>query len=155
MILENTLLQRFESCQSDQLALCDELESIADSLPDGLDRENCLLAARAVLNVLARTRDFEESQLFPALAPASVGEMNDAGVNETLEHLRFEHVSDACFAEEVYEALMAMGRGTSTLPPAAAGYMLRGFFEGLRRHLAFERAFVLPALRRWNVAGRN
>lgn len=28
----------------------------------------------------------------------------------------------------------------------AIGFMLRGFFEGLRRHIAFEREHVLPMI---------
>lgn len=151
----DTLLSRFEASQRDQLALCDELEAIADSLPEALDRDTCLLAARAVLNVLARTHEFEEGVLYPALsAAASARRLPPLGA-ETLEQLRFEHVADSCFAEEVYDALMAMGRGLSTLPPAAAGYMLRGFFAGLRRHVAFERSIVLPALRGGNITATD
>ncbi|SFZ86586.1 Hemerythrin HHE cation binding domain-containing protein [Devosia enhydra] len=148
------ILMEFQTCQSDQLALCDELEAIADGLPDAVDREACLQAARAVLNVLSRSRAFEEDRLFPTLTTLGAAGTRD-GLDETLEHLRFEHLSDACFAEEVYEALMSLGRGAPTLPPSAAGYMLRGFFEGLRRHLTFEKAFVLPLLSQWNGPTRH
>ena len=148
------ILSEFETCQSDQHALCNELEAIADGLPDAIDREACLHAARAVLNVLSRSRAFEEERLFPTLAQLGPGLTHDT-LGETLEHLRFEHLSDACFAEEVYETLMSFGRGAPCLPPSAAGYMLRGFFEGLRRHLTFEKAFVLPLLSQWNGPTRH
>lgn len=151
---QTAILAEFETCQSDQLALCNELEAIADGLPDAIDREACLHAARAVLNVLARSRIFEEERLFPTLATLGT-RPSPSPLDETLEHLRFEHLSDACYAEEVYEALMSFGRGAPSLPPSAAGYMLRGFFEGLRRHLTFEKAFVLPLLREWNGPTRH
>jgi hypothetical protein len=46
----------------------------------------------------------------------------------------------------VPEAVMAIGHGRSTDNAEVVGFMLRGFFESLRRHIAFEREHVLPRI---------
>ena len=58
---------------------------------------------------------------------------------DLVERLRLEHVEDECFAEEVQYELMLLGQGRPVLAPEATGYMLRGFFEGIRRHIRHER----------------
>lgn len=60
--------------------------------------------------------------------------------------LRAEHVEDECFAGEVTEILLAIGHGETVENPEAIGFMLRGLFENLRRHIAFEREHVLPMI---------
>ncbi len=62
----------------------------------------------------------------------------------TLNRLRFEHCEDECFAEELTEALNALGSGNPDVNIEAIGYMLRGFFEAMRRHIAFESEMLLP-----------
>ena len=119
-----------------KLALCDELETVADSLPHDIDPQHCLYLARAICPMVARAHDLEESLLFPRL-------QGRAGL-ATLERLRFEHYEDMCFAEEVRDALMSIGRGDPAPSFEAIGYMLRGFFEAVRRHVAFERELVVP-----------
>ena len=47
-------------------------------------------------------------------------------------------------AESFSEALLAYGHGRQIENPEAFGYMLRAFFESLRRHIAFERDHMLP-----------
>ena len=48
--------------------------------------------------------------------------------------------------EDVQDMLRGLGEGRPTMSADAAGFMLRGFFEALRRHVAFERTFVVPLL---------
>ena len=40
--------------------------------------------------------------------------------------------------------LRSYGESRPNLAPDAAGFMLRGFFESLRRHVAFERQLLVP-----------
>lgn len=127
-----------------QLALCDELEAVADSLPRDIDQQRCLTLARAICPTVARAHLLEENILFPALHRRW---SNVPGLAETLERLRFEHYEDMCFAEEVHDALLSVGRGEPTPSAAAIGYMLRGFFEAVRRHIAFESELLVPLLR--------
>jgi len=125
----------------EQIALCDALEKIADSLPDNLDRQSCLQVARSLPGLMARAHQIEEEVLFPTLRSRRP---NVPGLNKTLDRLHYEHLEDDCYAEELFDALMSHGQGNGRPDSEAFGYMLRGFFEGLRRHLAYEDELLLP-----------
>lgn len=125
----------------DQLLLCDRLEEIADSLPDGINRQKCMYAARALGPMIRGVHRFEEDVVFPMIA-ARPGV--DETIETTLNRLRFEHCEDECFSEELTEALHALGSGSPDVNIEAIGYMLRGFFEAMRRHIAFESEMLLP-----------
>lgn len=126
----------------EKLQLCDALERIADALP-GVDRLKCLGAANAIVPLLRNIHQFEEAVIFPAYEDAVVG--SNANLAST-RRLRAEHVEDECFAGEVTEILLAIGHGETVENPEAIGFMLRGLFENLRRHIAFEREHVLPMI---------
>ncbi|GGA44249.1 hemerythrin domain-containing protein [Pelagibacterium lentulum] len=128
----------------DQLALCASLEAIADSLPAQIDRPACINAARALSPVISHAHTLEEDVVFPAIARRWP---QLSGLTRTIERLKFEHLEDICFSEELYDALMTYGRGEDRPAPEAFGYMLRGFFEGLRRHIAFEQEVIVPLFR--------
>lgn len=128
-----------------QIALCAQLEAVADGLPSHIDRQQCLLLARAVCPTVAAAQSLEERVLFPAISTLAE---TMPELKHTLERLRWEHFEDMCFAEELHDALLAMGRGEPTLDAEATGYMLRGFFESVRRHVAFEREMLLPLISR-------
>jgi len=125
----------------DQLLLCDRLEEIADSLPDGINRQKCIYAARALGPMVRGVHRFEEDVVFPMIADRL---KDDEKIEPTLNRLRFEHCEDECFAEELTEALQALGSGKPDVNIEAIGYMLRGFFEAMRRHIAFESELLLP-----------
>ena len=126
-----------------QLALCAELEEIADSLPDAADRQRCLHLARALCPLVAEAHELEERVLFGRL-----GELEHIlpEMAASIERLRWEHFEDQCFGEEIRDALHALGRGDACISGEALGYMLRGFFEGMRRHIAFESEVLVPFL---------
>lgn len=124
---------------TEQLALCRELEEIADSLPANINRQKCIYAAKALGPLIKGIHHYEETVLFPQLQ--SNPDATDA-LGPTLERLKFEHCEDECFAEELTDALLKLGSG-DRVNMEAVGYMLRGFFEGIRRHIAFEREHLL------------
>ncbi|WP_027486534.1 hemerythrin domain-containing protein [Allorhizobium undicola] len=130
-----------ESAHSEQLALCRELEEIADSLPSSVNRQKCIYAAKALGPLISGAHHYEEQVLFPWLAE----NLTIPHLQETLHRLKFEHCEDECFAEELTDALLRLGSGDN-VNMEAVGYMLRGFFEGLRRHIAFEREHILSGL---------
>lgn len=138
------LLDLFCATHRDQLALCTALEAIADSLPGDIDRPACINAARALGPLITHAHALEEDVIFPALEKRW---HQLSGLSHTLERLKFEHLEDICFSEELFDALMAYGRGVDTPSPEAFGYMLRGFFESLRRHIAFEQEVIVPLFR--------
>lgn len=124
--------------------LCSILESLADRLPDKLDSQECLHVARTIYPIVRRAHEFEEQKLFPLLEERFA---SDASLKEAIHRLRFEHWEDESFAEEIADSLLNFVRDRAKANTEALGYMLRGFFEGLRRHLAFEREHICPILR--------
>ncbi|MBK8456103.1 MAG: hemerythrin domain-containing protein [Phyllobacteriaceae bacterium] len=127
------LLSRLDGAHSELLAICDRLEGIADSLPNTLNVRNCREAAGELVPVVMRAHRVEEEEVFLRIA----GEARTAALQKTLDHLRTEHCEDECFAEELADALKQAGEGK--VQPETLGYMLRGFFEAMRRHINFER----------------
>jgi hemerythrin-like domain-containing protein len=123
-----------------QLSLCTALEEIADSLPANINRQKCIYAAKSLIPLINGIHRYEEEALFPMLENRNAGEQELA---EAIARLKFEHVEDECFAEELTDTLTRLGSGDATVNAEAAGYMLRGFFESIRRHIAFEQQFML------------
>lgn len=138
-----TSLEWLRRAHTEQLNLCDELEAIADSLPANVDVQKCLQAAKALNPLIKGVHTYEENVLFPWLE--SLADIQPA-LLESLHRLKFEHCEDACFAEELTDTLLRLGR-KEDVNMEATGYMLRGFFESLRRHIAFEREHILSNLK--------
>lgn len=128
-----------KKAHGEQLALCRALEDIADSLPANINRQKCIYAAKALGPLIRGIHHYEESVLFPWLESHTADHREMA---RTIDRLKFEHFEDECFAEELTDALLKLGCGEPT-NMEAVGYMLRGFFEGMRRHIAFENDYLL------------
>lgn len=130
-----------------QLVLCRALESIADDLPGSVNKQACLHVANSIFPVIKSAHDFEEKALFPVL----FADLKSDAFKQTLERLHEEHWEDESFAEELTEALkeFVAGRDRNT---DKLSYMLRGFFEGLRRHIAFEKETFGPMLAQFDDA---
>jgi hypothetical protein len=132
----------------EKLQLCDSLEGIADNLPR-VDRLACLAAANAIVPLLREVHRYEETLIFPAYEAAMASKDSKDSKDSkpaSTRRLRVEHVEDECFACEVTEILLRIGHGGTVENPETLGFMLRGFFESLRRHIAFEREHVLPII---------
>ena len=140
---EFSLVDKFSAHHRRLLLICDELEAIADSLPDRVCGQKCLRLARGLGATMTDAQQLEESKIFPTLLALEPLREELVG---TLEQLRSDHHHDLCYAEEVQETLRAYGEGRRSVSPDAAGFMLRGFFEGLRRHIAFEQHLIGPLL---------
>ncbi|MCV3764393.1 hemerythrin domain-containing protein [Rhizobium sp. TRM95796] len=130
------------NAHQEQLHLCAELEQIADSLPASVNRQKCIYAAKALGPMIKGLHHYEENVLFPALETRGL----PGDLAKTLARLKFEHFEDECFAEELAERLLLLGAGGSEINMEATGYMLRGFFEAVRRHIAFEREHLIDKL---------
>ncbi len=136
------ILTHFERVCVLQLNLCKELESIADSLGGQVDRHQCALMASELERVMDNAHGFEKNTLFPALK--HVMGMQDVAQSDLSEKFGFltqlesEHEDDVGLAGEVVEALNQLADDSAKISPDAIGYLLRGFFVGLRRHLALE-----------------
>jgi iron-sulfur cluster repair protein YtfE (RIC family) len=132
-----------------KIRLCDELEAIADSLPLNVDRLRCLNVASQLLPALRQSHRNEEEVLFPAFERGGT----DVQIGLSVQRLKAEHIYDEGAAEQITDALMWIGRGGDIANPEALGFMLRAFFDTVRRHIAFEREHVFPTLGKTLGAG--
>ena len=86
----------------DQLLLCDRLEEIADSLPDGINRQKCMYAARALGPMIKGVHRLEEDVVFPLIAAQH-------GADDKIEAMRSAGItvseSPAGLGEAVLEAI--------------------------------------------------
>ena len=141
------LAHTFATFLDQQQLICRELEAIADSLPDSLNSQACLDTAQRLLPLIKRAHEFEENILFPLIVKKENPTPVQPAIAETIERLQFEHWGDEDFASDVYHGIRAYVAGRDRNSAESLGWMLRGFFESMRRHIAFEREFVLPLAR--------
>jgi Hemerythrin HHE cation binding domain len=133
----------FRACLATKEQFCDQLEAIADLLPDNVDVRDCLLAAQKILPMVIRAHVFEEHVVYPMLLEIVP---DTADITAWLERLKYEHMGDEDFAGDLCLALRDFATNRSGAKAVSLSWMLRGFFEGLRRHVAFERSNLLPIL---------
>lgn len=130
-----------------KLEICDRIEAIADALPS-VDRVLCLQVANELVPLLREAHRYEEEEVFP-IFEKSGGPALTARL-ASVRRLKAEHVEDECAAQDLTDILMEIGHGGPIANPEALGFMLRAFFDTLRRHIAFEREHVVPM-----VAGKT
>lgn len=127
-----------------QRELCDLLEAIADGLPAVIDRALAQVSVSILESTVPRHMRLEEDALFPLLrlriAP-------DHALHSALACLEDEHDRDGATLLEVTDALRSVIEQGRAANPDMLGYLLRGFFESQRRHIAWEDQVVLPAAR--------
>jgi Hemerythrin HHE cation binding domain len=138
------LLAQFRKHLMQQERLCDRLEALADSLPDKINIQESLYVAQCLLPVVVTAHRFEEGTAFPLLKE----KLNSSSLDETLDRLGFEHMGDEQFAEDICAALRSYVMDRHSQNAEAMAWMLRGFFDALRRHIAFEREHILPLLQK-------
>lgn len=125
------------------LALCDDLEAIADSLPRHVVAQDCVFAAKNLGSLIRDVHAYEEKTLFPALNDWF---RSSPEISSAIDRLKFEHLADECYADDLAEKLLYLGNGGQDVNMEALAYMLRGFFDALRRHIAYERDHFSSAL---------
>ncbi len=128
-----------------QLELNKSLEFIADGLPDQVDRRLVKEVVAILSNGLEAHFKLEEQVLFPLLRRRAGG---DTGLLAALDQLVAEHERDQDISAELVEELRVLAERGRPRNAEMLGYMLRGYFEGQRRHIEWENAVVLPAARR-------
>ena len=147
----NGLLSTIEKEHRAEQNLCDMLERIADSLLEPLDTKLASTSIVTLRRCLKRHMVLEEEYLYPVLTkrlcPGDLAE-------NLLGHIRGEHAADESLAHDTADQLeqaLTCGRVEN---PEMLGYMLRGFFECRRRHIAWEDAIVLP-LARYRLSAKD
>ena len=138
-------LQRLAREHDLQLELCVALEHIADGLPGRIDFKLLRAVIGVLENGMAGHFAFEEEVLFPLLRRNA---SFDPSLIAALNQLENEHVRDSDLCHELAEELKALSVHGEARNANMLAYMLRGFFEGQRRHIEWENSIVLPAARR-------
>lgn len=115
--------------QHEQLGqLCDELEGIADALPQACPRR-CARAAAQLQTLVPAHHGFEAGTL---------GEMLGPGHADLLSRIMTQHAEDEGLAFEIAMALEPVAAGAPPAQPETLGYMLRCFFNNCRRSMLVE-----------------
>ncbi len=140
-----TPLGRLADVHARQLRVCDILERIADALPRPPSRLVCLRLLDILTVDMPLHHADEEGGLFPLLRRRTEA---DDGIDAVLERLSIEHTEDEALLPEVLETLQALADDVGPeREPDIAGYVLRGYFESQRRHIAWEEDVVMPLAR--------
>lgn len=126
----------FNHICDEQLSICDALEEIADTLPKRIDKQVCIHTARILPQIIKRAHYFEDNILFPSLKRSKIMSID---LSVTIKRLTLEQAANEYFTEELSDVLLAYAIENPILEAEATGYMLRGFFEKLRQHVAFKK----------------
>ncbi|MEM8774018.1 MAG: hypothetical protein AAGF53_03235 [Pseudomonadota bacterium] len=121
--------------------VCDLLEAIADSLPAPAAGA-CAEAARLCALEIPRHFDEVQNALIPVLRE-HVRQKSQWDL--LLDQLERNIAEDNVRLEELIEVLWTFNdTKTRRLNSEALGYVLRGYFEGMRRQLSWEEAILTP-----------
>ncbi|MEJ2118025.1 MAG: hemerythrin domain-containing protein [Alphaproteobacteria bacterium] len=133
-----------ENEQMEFLKLCTALETIADALPRNIDLYQVNVATLFLRNSFADLLSVQEALLFPPLRQRTIAGDDCEAILSQIER---EHEADRELAIEVADALLEINNRGYVANPEMLGYLLRCFFEGQRRHAAWERLTVYPLCR--------
>jgi hypothetical protein len=136
-------------CHDRVIAACDALETIADALPDRVPPGQCERALRETGAALRQMHETESRVLVPLLTKAQRPELR-----KIADDLVQAHLVDSESLIEVEDVLTAFALGHPILSTDATGYMLRAFFESLRRHVGRERD-LLALIEAWRLPGNS
>ena len=140
-------ISRIERNHDRILAICEDLEQLADTLPAIPANSRHFAIAHSLGATLRRANETEEREFLPLLA----GILGPEEYARSVESLIEEHRHDEAFADEVAEILMEWAVGERRHDADTVGYMLRGLFDNLRRHIARERDHLVAPLSRATV----
>jgi hypothetical protein len=118
------------------LKACDRLESICDSLPHAYSRVDCLEMSMWLGQSFPDLIEKEEGSLI-RITPAATFDWEEA-----VQTWKRHHRTDVTYAVELAEALEEFARRDQAGTVDALSYMMRGFFEAVRRHVAYEEVLV-------------
>ncbi len=128
----------FKEGLEQQFALCHDLEMLADALPSGVDTRGAVAMSDQLWLALRLSHETEETMIFTALSVA------DPAAQPILERLRMEHREDEDNTRDICDAIAMFANDQSRKETEELGYMLRCLFTSLRRHIAFDRDYILP-----------
>ena len=117
------------------------IRDLADTLPRQLDTYVAVRLAGRLVPTLTQCQSLEEREVFPLLR-----ETSDTSA-QMLDRLHAEHIEDEDHAAMLADAINRFAYDAAQNDAEALGYFLRGLFQPLRRHVAFDREVILPMYR--------
>ncbi len=137
------ILRVLTSFHQSQLDICRRLEELADGLPKNFNKAQALHIIRHMVPLLKRAHHFEETYVFNLFS----GKAEHFPIpQKSIDRMKFEHWEDELYAEDLAEALHDYINNEKGETASKLSYMLRGFFDNLRRHIAFVEEFIVPFL---------
>ncbi len=127
-------IEEMKSSYGSEVALCAELETISESLPDLIDRNLCVFTAVDLRLLLERERRAEAD--FALLAQSDQADRRIG----TLRVPEFAHTLDDNGAERLADLLEKIGNGGPVEDPDALRFQLAALLDDLRDHMAFQEA---------------
>jgi hypothetical protein len=121
-----------------QRCLCAVLERVADDLPD-LPSIGAVLDIEQQLAAYAGRHFPLETALFQRLSVDATCPSAERILNE----IRHNHAIDALHAEDLSVELRRLSGASRAVPAGELAYMLRCFFDGCRRAMAYEELALL------------
>ncbi len=123
---------------SAQRRLCTMLEGVADDLPDMPSKDE-ILVIEEQLSTFSQRHFLLEAELFARLTDNSKRLTSERIVKE----IRQNHAIDAIHADDLAAELKRLSGVSRAVHPGELAYMLRCFFDGCRRAIAFEELAIL------------
>jgi hemerythrin-like domain-containing protein len=122
----------------EQRRLCSVLEQIADKLPEVPSPDAIIDVGRRLSSYSQRHFPLE-ARLFLRLA----NHANCPSAARILSEVSHNHAIDAIHADDLAAELQRLSGTTRAVHPGQLAYMLRCFFDGCRRAIAFEELALL------------
>jgi hypothetical protein len=123
---------------SEQRRLCSKLERIADELPE-VPSQDAITDVGRQLSSYSQRHFLLEARLFLRLA----GQANCPTAKRILKEISHNHAIDAIHADDLAAELHRLSGSSHAPHPGELAYMLRCFFDGCRRAIAFEELALL------------
>lgn len=120
-----------------ELKLCEAVEAMADRLP-----EICACCCRRIgAQLVRRAREEERTAGAVVIAELQADPHGEtAALRSVLDQARLDRIDDQGVAFELSEALVQAAINGGRARSMALGYLMRNFFEGRRRRMAWETA---------------
>jgi len=137
------VLDWLSAVQDRELKLCSLLEDIADELPSPLNHTLAAPAVPGLRVVVPRHEVIVRQVLFPRLRKS--WQENSDELDAMIERFSRDNAMDTLLAHDAADLLEAsMADGGRVGNVGMLAYVLRGVFEGRRRHIEWEKAVLFP-----------
>lgn len=141
---ERNAIDWLESEHRLQQELCEVLEEIADALPGPVEPARVEFATTVLRTSVRRHIAIQTHLLFPVLRQRA---LESDEIKTLIGQITADNAADEVLAYDTADQLEAAVEKRQAGKPDMLAYMLRGMFEGRRRHIAWEMSVLIPLAR--------